>query len=129
MDDGLGREFPPLKSLDDPALSNNLPAQLGSFVGRRSEVAQVREMLQSTRLVTLTGAGGGAPARGLARRLGSVGGGPRPQKAHGSMGRDRPAASAPASRSRGAAQPARSGSVSQSRYFCSGLQSAKNAGT
>jgi predicted ATPase/class 3 adenylate cyclase len=56
--DGLQRDFPPLKSLDNPALPNNLPAQLGSFVGRQSEVAQIREMLQSGRLVTLTGAGG-----------------------------------------------------------------------
>ncbi len=56
--DGLETDFPPLKSLDNPALPNNLPAQVGSFVGRRSEVAQVRELLQSGRLVTLTGAGG-----------------------------------------------------------------------
>jgi predicted ATPase/transcriptional regulator with XRE-family HTH domain len=38
--------------------SNNLPAQLSSFVGREREVADVRCLLQTTRLLTLTGTGG-----------------------------------------------------------------------
>jgi predicted ATPase len=36
----------------------NLPAQLASFIGRDGELAQVRSLLASSRLVTLTGAGG-----------------------------------------------------------------------
>lgn len=36
----------------------NLPQQLTSFIGREREIAQVRQLLVSTRLLTLTGAGG-----------------------------------------------------------------------
>src|SRR5690349_11819100 len=39
--------------------SGNLPAELTSFVGRRHEVTGIRRMLSASRLVTLTGAGGG----------------------------------------------------------------------
>jgi predicted ATPase/DNA-binding CsgD family transcriptional regulator len=38
--------------------TGNLPADVTSFVGRRRELAEVRELLQRARLVTLTGAGG-----------------------------------------------------------------------
>ncbi len=38
--------------------STNLPVQLSSFVGREAEVASVREAVMTTRLVSLTGAGG-----------------------------------------------------------------------
>ncbi len=55
---GLQTEFPPLRSLGNPALPNNLPAQLSSFVGRGREVAEVRALVESARLVTLAGAGG-----------------------------------------------------------------------
>jgi len=55
---GLQSEFPPLRSLGNPALPNNLPAQLSAFIGRDREVAEVRALVQSARLVTLTGAGG-----------------------------------------------------------------------
>ena len=37
---------------------SNLPGQLNKFVGREHEMLQVRELLGSTRLLTLTGAGG-----------------------------------------------------------------------
>jgi predicted ATPase len=37
---------------------NNLPAQLTSFVGRERELAEVRQLLGTTRLLTLTGSGG-----------------------------------------------------------------------
>jgi non-specific serine/threonine protein kinase len=37
---------------------NNLPIQLSSFVGRERELAQVKRMLTTSRLVTLVGAGG-----------------------------------------------------------------------
>jgi len=40
------------------ALPNNLPAQLSRFIGRDRELAEVRALVESSRLVTLTGAGG-----------------------------------------------------------------------
>jgi predicted ATPase/class 3 adenylate cyclase len=55
---GLQAGFPPLRSLGNPALPNNLPAQLAAFVGRERELAEVRALVASSRLVTLTGAGG-----------------------------------------------------------------------
>jgi predicted ATPase/class 3 adenylate cyclase len=55
---GLRAEFPPLRSLDNPALQNNLPAQLSALVGRERELAEVRVLVESARQVTLTGAGG-----------------------------------------------------------------------
>jgi predicted ATPase/class 3 adenylate cyclase len=55
---GLQGEFPPLRSLGNPALANNLPAQLSRFIGREREVSEVRALVGSSRLVTLTGAGG-----------------------------------------------------------------------
>ena len=60
---GLQAEFPPLRSLDNPALPNNLPAQLATFVGRERELSQVRALVGSSRLVTLTGAGGSGKTR------------------------------------------------------------------
>jgi predicted ATPase/class 3 adenylate cyclase len=55
---GLQARFPPLRSLGNPALPNNLPAQLATFVGREKELSEVRALVESSRLVTLTGAGG-----------------------------------------------------------------------
>ena len=55
---GLQSGFRPLRSLGNPALANNLPARLASFVGRDRELAEVRARVASSRLVTLTGAGG-----------------------------------------------------------------------
>jgi predicted ATPase/class 3 adenylate cyclase len=60
---GLPDEFPPLRSLGTPALQNNLPAQLGTFIGRERELADVRVLVESGRLVTLTGAGGSGKTR------------------------------------------------------------------
>lgn len=60
---GLQAEFPPLRSLGNPALQNNLPAQLGTFVGRERELSEVRALVESSRLVTLTGAGGSGKTR------------------------------------------------------------------
>ncbi len=60
---GLPAGFPPLRSLGHPALQNNLPAQLATFVGRDLELAQVRTLVASSRLVTLTGAGGSGKTR------------------------------------------------------------------
>jgi predicted ATPase/class 3 adenylate cyclase len=50
--------FPPLRSLGNPALPNNLPGQLSAFIGRDQEISEVRALVESCRLVTLTGAGG-----------------------------------------------------------------------
>ncbi|MDP9257115.1 MAG: adenylate/guanylate cyclase domain-containing protein [Actinomycetota bacterium] len=47
---------PPPRSLDE--LPNNLPIQLTSFVGRGRELVELDELLASTRLLTLAGAGG-----------------------------------------------------------------------
>jgi len=49
-------DFPPLRSLN--AFPNNLPQQLTSFIGRDREIAEVIRLLGTTRLLTLTGAGG-----------------------------------------------------------------------
>ena len=38
--------------------ANNLPADLTSFVARRPEAVQVRQLLTKSRLVTLVGVGG-----------------------------------------------------------------------
>jgi predicted ATPase/class 3 adenylate cyclase len=60
---GLPAEFPPLRSLANPALPNNLPAQLSTFVGRARELSEVRVLVESSRMVTLTGAGGSGKTR------------------------------------------------------------------
>jgi predicted ATPase/class 3 adenylate cyclase/Tfp pilus assembly protein PilF len=54
----LPSEFPPLKSLDNPDLPNNLPQQVTSFIGREKEIESVKTLLGKTRLLTLTGSGG-----------------------------------------------------------------------
>jgi predicted ATPase/class 3 adenylate cyclase len=60
---GLESVFPPLQSLGNPALLNNLPVQLTPFIGRARELAEVRALIESARLVTLTGAGGAGKTR------------------------------------------------------------------
>lgn len=42
---------------------NNLPASVSSFIGRRAEIAEIVELLRSTRLLTLVGAGGSGKTR------------------------------------------------------------------
>jgi predicted ATPase/class 3 adenylate cyclase len=61
--DGLDADFPPLSSLDNPELPNNLPTLLSPFIGRDRELAEVRDLLRTSRLVTLTGAGGSGKTR------------------------------------------------------------------
>ena len=57
----LPAQFPPLKSLS--VVPNNLPVQLTSFIGREREVADVKRLLTTTRLLTLTGSGGTGKTR------------------------------------------------------------------
>ena len=42
----------------DDRAEHSLPTQLTSFVGRERELAEVKRMLRTTRLLTLVGAGG-----------------------------------------------------------------------
>ncbi|OBK23115.1 LuxR family transcriptional regulator [Mycobacterium asiaticum] len=53
----LRNDFPPLRTASGIA-AHHLPAQLTSFVGRREQIATLRNALAGNRLVTLTGAGG-----------------------------------------------------------------------
>jgi predicted ATPase/class 3 adenylate cyclase len=57
----LSSEFLLLKTLDTQP--NNLPIQLTSFIGRQQEMARVKEILNNTRIITLTGAGGSGKTR------------------------------------------------------------------
>lgn len=59
--EGLPAEFPPLRSVE--VMPNNLPGNLSSFVGRANEMAHVRNLLSSGRLLTLTGTGGTGKTR------------------------------------------------------------------
>lgn len=55
--------FPPLKSLDSLDSPNNLPIQHSSFVGRETELAQVLDLLDRSRVVSLVGTGGCGKSR------------------------------------------------------------------
>ena len=52
----LRNEFPPLRAL--AKTPSNLPQQLTSFIGREREIADVKALLERTRLLTLLGMGG-----------------------------------------------------------------------
>jgi predicted ATPase/class 3 adenylate cyclase len=58
---GLPTDFLPMRSLN--TLPNNLPVQITSFIGRESEIAEVKALLATTRLLTLTGPGGTGKTR------------------------------------------------------------------
>ena len=57
----LPGRFPALQSLS--TLPNNLPLQLTSFIGREKERVEIKDLLHSARLVTLTGSGGTGKTR------------------------------------------------------------------
>lgn len=59
--DALPSEFPPLRTLE--TTPNNLPTLLNSFVGRDRDREEVKRMLATTRLLTLTGTGGTGKTR------------------------------------------------------------------
>ena len=65
--EGLPSDFPQPRSLEVPT---NLPAEVTSFVGREKEMRMVAELLERSRLVTLTGPGGAGKTR-LAIRVAS----------------------------------------------------------
>ncbi|MGZ8255487.1 MAG: ATP-binding protein, partial [Burkholderiaceae bacterium] len=52
----LRQDFPALRSLE--STPNNLPQQVTSFVGREHELAELKRLLGTTRLLTLLGVGG-----------------------------------------------------------------------
>jgi len=57
-DPETGREEPRVVAAGARRPVGNLPLELTSFVGRRTELAEVKNLLKSSRLVTLTGIGG-----------------------------------------------------------------------
>ena len=62
----MGAPIPALST--SPAAPHNLPPQRTSFVGREKELNECTRLLQETRLLTLTGIGGGGKTR-LALKL------------------------------------------------------------
>ncbi len=58
---GMPESFPKLKTID--ALPNNLPREVSTFVGRETELHEVRRLLATHRLLTLTGSGGSGKSR------------------------------------------------------------------
>ncbi len=52
----LHANFPPLRSID--TFPNNLPRKLTSFIGREREIAEIKELLRTTPLLTIVGIGG-----------------------------------------------------------------------
>lgn len=57
----LPETFPVLKSLN--LQDNNLPQQVTSFIGREKDLAEISELMQKSRILTLTGAGGAGKSR------------------------------------------------------------------
>ena len=54
-------DFPPLKTLD--ARPNNLPVQLTNFIGRETDISEIKKTLTNSRLITLLGPGGTGKTR------------------------------------------------------------------
>lgn len=63
--------FPPLRSLSSLS-KHNLPVQLTSFIGRETELADVKTRAGKTRLLTLTGSGGCGKTRLMLQAAGEM---------------------------------------------------------
>src|SRR5437016_3936637 len=70
-----------------PAPRAGCPVQLTTFIGREREIAAVNDLLQSTRLVTLTGVGGAGKTRLAAEVAAGAGGRARAPADRGSARR------------------------------------------
>jgi predicted ATPase/class 3 adenylate cyclase len=57
----LPAEFPPLRIQD--RVPHNLPVQLTSFIGRETEIEEIKHLLDTAHMVTLTGPGGTGKTR------------------------------------------------------------------
>ncbi len=57
----LAQDFPPLPTLNTPP--NNLPTQATSLTGREGELAEIKRLIQTTHLLTLTGVAGSGRTR------------------------------------------------------------------
>jgi predicted ATPase/class 3 adenylate cyclase len=64
----LPSEFAPLNTLE--SFNHNLPAQLTSFIGREKEISEIKKLVDTNRIVTLTGSGGAGKTR-LAVQVGT----------------------------------------------------------
>jgi predicted ATPase/class 3 adenylate cyclase len=65
----VGRDrYPALRSLE--SFTHSLPLQRSAFIGRESEIAEIRALLEANRIVTLTGVGGCGKTR-LALQVGA----------------------------------------------------------
>ena len=68
----LNNHFPPLRVSD--AVSDGLPPQLTSFIGRTAQIAELSRIAMENRLVTLTGAGGSGKTRLAVQVAGQIAG-------------------------------------------------------
>jgi predicted ATPase/class 3 adenylate cyclase/DNA-binding CsgD family transcriptional regulator len=69
----LVNEFSPLR-ISKAFVSQHLPVQLTTFIGREAELSQLRDLLAENRLVTLTGAGGAGKTRLAIQIAGQIAG-------------------------------------------------------
>lgn len=65
---GLPATFPPLRAIE--SVPTNLPVALNRFIGREREIAELKHLLASTRLLTIKGPGGAGKTR-LALQVGA----------------------------------------------------------
>jgi predicted ATPase/class 3 adenylate cyclase len=61
--EGLEADFASFRSLGNTLPAGNLPEYPGALIGREAELAEARALIESSRLVTLTGAGGSGKTR------------------------------------------------------------------
>jgi predicted ATPase/class 3 adenylate cyclase len=57
----MGDSFPPIHTID--GFPNNLPVQSTTYIGRENEMAEAKQQLSATRLLTLVGPGGTGKTR------------------------------------------------------------------